>query len=142
MENWKEVIGNRNDVLLSRVDEFKNFLVFSERKNGLVQMRIRKLSDNSEHYLDFGEPAYTVSSGGNPEYKSATFRYNYSSLTTPSSVYEYNPASKTKKLLKQQEVLGGYNPADYVTERLYATATDGTKVPVSVVYKKGLVKRR
>jgi oligopeptidase B len=139
-ENWKEVIPVREDVLIAGIDEFKKFLVIKERKNGLMQMRINDLVDGKEHYLDFGEPAYTASSGGNPDYGTKTFRYNYSSLKTPSSVYEYDPVQKTKKLLKQQEVLGGYNPENYVTERLYATATDGSKVPVSLVYKKGLIK--
>jgi oligopeptidase B len=139
-ENWKEVIPVREDVLIAGIDEFKKFLVIKERKNGLMQMRINDLVDGKEHYLDFGEPAYTASSGGNPDYGTKTFRYNYSSLKTPSSVYEYDPVQKTKKLLKQQEVLGGYNPDNYVTERLYATATDGSKVPVSLVYKKGLIK--
>ncbi|MDB5192667.1 MAG: protease 2, partial [Segetibacter sp.] len=139
-DNWKDVIPHRTDVLLSGVEEFKNFLVISERKNGLVQLRVRKLANNEEHYLDFGEPAYTANVGGNPEYNTTTLRYNYSSMTTPSSVYDYNLVSKSKKLMKQQEVLGGYSPADYVTERVYATAKDGTKVPVSIVYKKGFKK--
>ncbi len=139
-ENWKDVIAPREDVLISNVDEFKNFLVISERKNGLVQMQIRDLSNNQEHYLDFGEPAYTADAGINPEYNSTTFRFNYSSLTTPPSVYDYNLAQRTRKLMKQQEVVGGYNPADYISERIYATAMDGTKIPVSIVYKKGFVK--
>ena len=136
-ETWKELIPNREDVLLSNVEEFKNFFVISERKNGLAEMRIKKLSDNSEYYLDFGESAYRANVSDNPEYDSKTLRYSYSSLTTPSSVYDYDMISKTKKLMKQQEVVGGYNPSDYVSERLYATATDGTKIPVSLVYKKG-----
>jgi oligopeptidase B len=139
-ENWTEVIPNRDDVLLSGVEEFKNYLVISERKNGLVQLMVKDLKNNQEHYIDFGEPAYAASVGGNPEYNSTILRYNYSSLTTPTSVYDYNMYAKTKQLMKQQEVLGGYNPADYVTERMYATATDGTKIPVSIVYKKGFVK--
>jgi len=140
MENWKEVIPHRKDVLLSGIEEFKNFLVISERKNGLVQLRVKDLKNNSESYLDFGEPAYAAFVGGNPEYNTANLRYNYTSLTTPQSVYDYNMISKQKKLMKQQEVLGGYNTTDYVTERLYATATDGTKIPLSVVYKKGFKK--
>jgi oligopeptidase B len=139
-ENWTEVIPNRDDVLLSGVEEFKNYLVISERKNGLVQLMVKDLKNNQEHYIDFGEPAYAASVGGNPEYNSTILRYNYSSLTTPTSVYDYNMYAKTKQLMKQQEVLGGYNAADYVTERMYATATDGTKIPVSIVYKKGFVK--
>ena len=98
-ENWQEVIPVREDVLIAGIDEFKNFLVIKERKNGLVQMRINDLVDGKEHYLDFGEPAYTASSGGNPDYTTKTFRYNYSSLKTPSSVYEYDHgATKPKSL--------------------------------------------
>ncbi|WP_242692105.1 S9 family peptidase [Aridibaculum aurantiacum] len=139
-ENWKEVIPHRTDVLLSGVEEFKDFIVVSERKNGLVQLRVRKLAGDQEHYLDFGEPAYTANVAGNPEYKTTTLRYNYSSLTTPASVYDYNLVNKTKQLMKQQEVLGGYDASEYVTERLYATAKDGTRIPMSIVYKKGFKK--
>lgn len=138
--NWKEVIPYRKDVLLSGIEEFKNFLVIQERKNGLVQLRIRNLKNNNESYLDFGEPAYAANVGANPEYNTTTLRYDYTSLTTPSSVYDYNMVTKQKKLMKQQEVLGGYDATDYVTERLYATAVAGTKIPVSIVYKKGFKK--
>ncbi len=138
--SWKEVIPNRNDVLLENVEEFKDFIVLGERKNGLVTMRTRNLKTNAENYINFGEAAYYAEFGANPEYNSTTLRYIYTSLTTPFSVYDYNMATKAKKLMKQQEVLGGYNPKDYVTERLYATATDGTKIPISLVYKKGFKK--
>lgn len=138
--NWKEVIPNRKDVLLEDVEEFKDFLVISERKNGLVQLGVRNLKDNTEHYIDFGEAAYSAYTGGNPEYNSNTLRYGYTSLTTPSSTFDYNIVSKEKKLMKQREVLGGYIPDDYFTERIYATAKDGTKVPISLVYKKGFKK--
>lgn len=139
-ENWKEVIPHRSDVLLSDVDEFKDFVVVSERKNGLTQVAIRNLKTGGEHYLDFGEAAYTAYPSANPEYDTQVLRYGYTSLTTPSSTYDYDMVAKNKTMLKQQEVVGGYNPADYVTERLYATAADGTKVPISVVYKKGFKK--
>lgn len=138
--NWKEVIPVRSDVLLQSVEEFKDFIVINERKDGLVKLRIRNLADNSEHYLDFGEPAYAANFGSNPEYNSSTVRYGYTSLTTPSSVFDYNMATKEKTLKKQQEVLGGYNSADYTSERLYATAKDGTIVPISLVYKNGFKK--
>jgi len=138
-ENWKEVIPHRKEVLLEEVEEFKDFLVISERKNGLMQLRIRPLN-GPEHYIDFGEPAYTAAVGSNPEYNSKTLRYSYTSMTTPVSVYDYNMGTKAKKLMKQQEVIGGYDAADYTTERLYATAKDGTKIPISIVYKKGLKK--
>ncbi len=138
--NWKEIIPVRADVLLQGVEEFKDFIVINERKEGLVKMRIRNLKDNSEHFIDFGEAAYSANFGANPEYNSTNLRYGYTSLTTPNSVYDYNMVSHAKKLMKQQEVLGGYNPKDYVTERFYVTAKDGTKVPVSLVYKKGFKK--
>lgn len=137
---WKEVIPHREDVLLTGIEEFKNFLVISERKNGLAQLRIKDLKNNNESYLNFDEPAYTAYVGANPEYNTTTLRYNYTSLTTPSSEFDYNMITKQKKLMKQQDVLGGYNSKDYLTERLYATAMDGTKIPVSIVYKKGFKK--
>ncbi|WP_281324239.1 S9 family peptidase [Flavobacterium sp. IMCC34518] len=135
-DNWKEVIPNRSDVLLQGVEEFKDFIVINERKNGLASMRVRNAKDNSEHYINFGEPTYTADFGPNPEYNSKTFRFEYTSLTTPNSTFDYNMISKDKKLMKQQTVLGGYNSKDYKTERLYATAKDGTKIPISIVYKK------
>ncbi|MHA4893726.1 S9 family peptidase [Pedobacter sp. PWIIR3] len=139
-ENWKEVIPNRKDVLLSGVDEYKDFIVLSERKNGLTQLRIKSLTSKDEHYLEFDEPAYTAMNSGNPEYNSKILRYAYTSMITPNSVYDYNMETKEKTLKKQREVVGGYNKEDYVTERLYATAKDGTKIPISLVYKKGLNK--
>ncbi|MBX2932101.1 MAG: S9 family peptidase [Chitinophagaceae bacterium] len=140
IDNWKDYIPHRDDVLLEGIDEFKDFLVISERKNGLVQLCVRNLNDGNEHYLDFGEPAYAAYASGNIEYNTSTLRYTYTSLTTPQSVYDYDMTTKKKELKKQQEVLGGYNAKDYVTERLYATAKDGTKVPISLVYKKGFKK--
>ena len=138
--SWKEIIPVRKDVLLQSVEEFRDFIVINERKDGLVKLRVRSLKDNSEHYLDFGEPAYTANFGANPEYNSTNLRYGYTSLTTPFSTYDYDMVTKVKTLKKQQEVLGGYDPKEYVTERLYATAKDGTKVPISLVYKKGFKK--
>lgn len=139
-DGWKEVIANRTDVLLEDVDAFKDHLVISERKNGLLQLRVRKMQDNSEHYLDFGEPAYAANVGTTPEYNTPVLRFNYSSLTTPSSVFDYNMNTKEKKLMKEQEIVGGYDKTAYITERLYATAKDGSKIPVSIVYKKGFEK--
>jgi oligopeptidase B len=140
VDHWKEMIPNRPDVLLQGVEEFKNFIVLNERKDGLVKMRIIQLKDNTEHFIDFGEAAYSANFGSNPEYNSSTLRYNYTSLTTPPSTYDYNMDSKERKLMKQQEVLGGYNATDYTTERLYATAQDGSKIPISLVYKNGFKK--
>jgi oligopeptidase B len=138
--NWQEVIPHRTDVLIEGISEFKEFIVLEERKDGLVKMRIRNIKDNAEYYIDFGEAAYDAYISNNPEYTSTTLRYGYSSLVTPPSTFDYSLISKEKKLMKQQEVLGGYNQADYVTERLFATATDGTKIPISIVYKKGFQK--
>jgi len=139
-ENWKEVIAHRADVLLEDIDLFKDHWVITERKDGLLQMRIREIASGKEHYLDFGEPAYTAYVGANPEFNTTNLRYNYTSLTTPNSVFDYDMNTKSKKLMKEQEVLGGFNKADYVTERVYATTKDGAKVPVSIVYKKGAKK--
>ncbi|WP_126245547.1 S9 family peptidase [Chitinophaga rhizosphaerae] len=139
MDNWKEVVPHRPDVLLQGFTLFNNFLVLSERKDGLSQVRIIP-ENGQEHYLDFGEPAYVAYVIANPELDTKVLRYSYTSLTTPNSVYEYNMETKEKTLRKQQEVIGGYDPKNYVTERVFATATDGTKVPISLVYKKGFEK--
>jgi oligopeptidase B len=138
MENWKEMIAHNSDVLIQRFDLFKNFLAIAERKNGLTQIHILDLRNNTSHNLAFNEPAYTAGIGSNPDYHAEILRFNYTSLTTPASVYDYNMNSKERKLMKQQEVLGDFNAGDYITERLFATATDGTKIPLSVVYKKGM----
>ncbi|MGO3807522.1 MAG: S9 family peptidase, partial [Sphingobacterium sp.] len=135
-ENWKEFIPHREDVLISDVEEFKKFLVISERKNGLTQMAVRSLEDSSQHYLDFGEPAYTVYPSTNVEYDTDILRYGYTSLVTPSSTFDYSMSSMTKELMKQQEVIGGYNSELYVTERQFASAIDGSKIPISIVYKR------
>ena len=139
-ENWKEYIPHREDVLIEGIDEFANYLAISERKNGLTNLAIRNLKDNSQHYLDFGEAAYTVYPSTNAEYNSDVLRYGYTSLVTPSSTFDYDMKTKEKTLLKQQEVLGGYDAAQYVTERIMAKAKDGVQIPVSLVYKKGTKK--
>ncbi len=138
--NWKEVIPHREDVLLSDVDEFADFLVLSERKDGLVQLRVQNRDNGDDYYLDFGEPAYSAYVGANPEYASTQLRYHYTSMTTPNSTYDYDLTTRTKVLKKQQEVVGGYTPSDYVTERLYAPSRDGKQIPISIVYKKGFEK--
>ncbi len=140
-DQWKELIPHREDVLLEGVEEFKDYLVLSERKEGLVKLRIRENGTNQEHYIDFGEPAYTAYTSTNPEYNSSRLRYSYTSLTTPNSVYDYEMGGRTKQLMKQQEILGGYNPAHYQSERIMVTAADGAKVPVSIVYKKGFERK-
>src|SRR5690606_38317872 len=139
-EHWKEFIPHRDDVLVSDIDEFKDYVVVSERKNGLTQMAIHSLKDGNQHYLDFGEAAYTVSPSTNVEYDTDVVRYGYTSLVTPASTFDYQMDTKEKTLLKQQEVVGGYEAGNYMTERLFATAGDGTRVPISLVYKKGMRK--
>lgn len=138
--NWKEVIPHRTDVLLQGIELFHEHLVLSERKNGLTQLRVINTRTKADHYLHFEEPAYVASISVNPEFDTKTLRYTYASMTTPVSTYDYNMDTKTSELRKRQEVLGGYDPKDYVTERLYVTARDGVKVPVSIVYKKGFEK--
>ena len=139
-ENWKEFIPHRKEVLLQDIEEFKDFIIINERKDGLVNMRVKNLKDNNEHYLNFGEAAYAANFGSNPDYNNTTLRYVYTSLTMPNSTYDYDLVARNKKLMKQQQIVGGYNASDYVSERLYATAIDGTKVPISLVYKKGFKK--
>lgn len=139
-ENWKEYIPHRQDVLVQGIDEFADYVAISERKNGLTQLAIRNLKDNSQHYLDFGEAAYTVYPSTNAEYNTDVIRYGYTSMVTPSSTFDYNMKTKDKTLMKQQEVLGGYDMKNYVTERVMAKVADGTEVPISIVYKKGTKK--
>ena len=137
---WKNLVPHNERILIQSFELFKNFMAVSERKDGLTQMRIISLKDNTSHYLAFDEPTYTASIGTNADYDTDVLRFNYTSLTTPNSVYDYNMVSKEKKLLKQQEVLGDFKVSDYVTERIFATAKDGSKIPVSIVYKKGFNK--
>ncbi|WP_239468792.1 S9 family peptidase [Sphingobacterium multivorum] len=135
--NWQTFIDHRPNVLVSDIEEFKGFLAIAERKNGLTQLAIYNLNSQQQHYLDFGEVTYTVYPAINVEYNSDKLRYGYTSLVTPSSVYEYDMAKQEKVLLKQQEILGGYDQAAYISERVFATARDGIQVPISIVYKKG-----
>ena len=134
---WKEVIPNRSDVLLEGVDPFSDFWVITERKEGLIQMRIRDMKNGQEHYLDFGEPTYDAYVGRNPEFTSNLFRYRYSSMTTPTSTFDYEWKNKKRLLVKEQPVLGGFKRDNYVTERRFAIARDGARVPISIVYRKG-----
>lgn len=136
VENWEEVIPAREDVLLEGIEVFKAFLVVTERKNGLIQLRVINPRDGEEYYVDFGEPAYAAYTASNPEYSSTLLRYIYTSLTTPNSVYDFDMTTRARELKKRQEVVGGYNPDDYTTERHYAVSHDGVEVPVSLVYKR------
>jgi oligopeptidase B len=135
--HWKEVIPHRDNVLLEGFEIFKDHLVVVERENGLIQMRIMPWSGAAEHYLDFGEPAYQAYLSANHEFDTPVVRYAYTSMTTPNSVYDYNMVTREKVLLKREEILGGFNSDNYRTERLFATAKDGKRVPMSIVYRKG-----
>lgn len=136
--NWKEVIPNRDDVFLSGFEIFKDYLVLDERKEGLKQVRIIEWKTKKEHYLNFGEEVYSAWIGYNPEFNTSIMRYTYTSLTTPTSVYDYDMKNMEKKLLKQTEILGDFNSENYEAKRLWATASDGIKIPISLVYRKGL----
>jgi len=141
LDKWEEVIPHRNEVLLESIDIFKNHLVISERDNGLNKIRIKRWDDTEDYYLPFDNETYTAYTTTNVEFDTETLRYAYNALTTPASVLEFNMKTKTKTVLKEQEVLGGkFNKDNYTSERIWATAEDGTKIPMSVVYKKGLKK--
>ncbi|MCW2261449.1 MULTISPECIES: S9 family peptidase [Sphingobacterium] len=139
-EHWRAFIPHREDVLVSEVDEFKDYLVVTERKNGLSQIAIHNLHNEEQYYLDFGEVAYTVYPSTNVEYDTQKLRFGYTSLVTPLSTYEYDMVTREKILLKQQEVVGGYDTHAYSTERIFAKASDGTAIPISLVYKNGIKK--
>ena len=135
---WREVIPHQSDVLLEGMEVFDDFLVVQERSGGLRQMRITRQSTGETHYLEFGEEAYTAGISTNPEMDSQVLRYTYTSLTTPNSTFDYDMVSRENTLLRQQEVLGGFDADKYETRRLQATARDGVGVPVTLVYRKGM----
>jgi len=139
IKNWKEIIPARDETMLEEVDVFSNFFVLTERKDGLPKFRIFNTNNNSDYYLKFDEDDYYVESTLNPEYNSDKFRYRYTSLKTPLTVYDFDMNNHKQIVLKQQEVIGGYNPDDYTTERKYATARDGIKIPISIVYKNDFI---
>ena len=139
-QNWEEVIAPRDHVMIEGFTIFSKFFVIEEREGGLVKIRVKTWDGQTDYYIDFGEPTYTAGVGANPDFDAVTLRFAYTSMTTPSSVFEWDMERRTKTLLRQQEIVGGYNPNDYVTERLMAPSHDGVLVPISIVYKKGLDK--
>lgn len=136
--NWKRVIAHRKDVLLEDVSAFENHLVIYEREGGLEHVRVRNLKSGAEHRVHFPESVYTVAEGANPDFHTHTLRFSYSSLITPSTLFAYDMNSRKRELLKQAPVLGGYKPERFKTERIFAKAADGERIPISLVYKKGL----
>ncbi len=138
--NWEEVIGHREDVYLEGIELFSNFMVVEERKEGLIGLRVIPWEGDGEHYLEFWEEVYSAGISVNPEFDTDLLRFGYSSLTTPYSTYDYNMVTREKELLKRQEVLGDFDPDNYEARRIYGTAKDGKKVPMSIVYRKGVEK--
>ncbi len=139
-ENWQEVIPHREDVYFSDYEIFRDFLVITERREGINQFRVIPWKNKDEYYISFDEEVYAVHRGVNHEFDSHLFRFNYSSLTTPGSVFEFDLNTGERVLLKQQEIPGGFDKNNYETRRIYATARDGKKIPMSLVYRKGLKK--
>jgi oligopeptidase B len=134
-EHWSAVLPYRPEVKLDVTDTFREHLVVYERASGLRQIRVLELASGKEHLISFPEPVYTVRAHGNPEFDTTLLRFTYTSLVTPSSVVDYDLAARTWTVRKQTEVLGGYDPSQYRSERLSATAPDGTAVPISLVYR-------
>ena len=137
---WKEVIPHRDTVLLENFELFRDYMVLDERINGLTHFRVINMHNKTEYFIDLKEQAYTAWFSVNPEFATDLLRFGYSSPTTPTSTFDFNMKTKERTLLKQQEVIGGFNPEDYFAERLFATATDGAKIPISLVYRKGMKK--
>jgi oligopeptidase B len=137
-KNWEEVIAHRDSVMLEGMNFFEDYYILSERENGLNKMRVTEFKTGQLHYIDFPEPVYSAFPNANPEFKTTKFRFGYQSFITPSSIFDYDLKTRKRELLKEQPVLGGYDRKQYQSERIYATAKDGTKIPVSIVYKKGL----
>ena len=147
-ENWVELMPHRDDVLVEDFDLFADFLVVEERSEGLVKIRVMEWDaietqcpdsrNKQDYYIDFGEPAYSAYSLGNPDFDTHLLRYGYNSMTTPASLYEFDMKKRESVLLKRQEIIGGYEPSCYVTERHWAASHDGVKVPISLVYKKDM----
>ena len=137
---WKEVIAHRDTVLLESFELFSDYMVLDERINGLTRFRVMNMKDKTEYYIDLPEQAYTAWFSANPEFDTRLLRFGYSSLTTPNSTFDFHMKTKERVLLKRQEVVGDFNPDRYFSERIFATAGDGSKIPVSLVYRKGIKK--
>ncbi len=140
VKNWKILIPHQDDVRLQHIDVFKDFLVSVEKSQALDHLRVYNFETEKWTSIALPEPVYSVSPAGTVDFDSTTYRYNYQSLVTPPSVFDYDVKTGASALLKQEEVLGGYDAKQYASERLWATARDGVKVPISIVYKKGLAR--
>jgi oligopeptidase B len=138
--HWEDVLAHRPDVFLEGLEIFADYLVTEERFNGLTSINIKPWDGSEGHSIEFDEETYTTGIGNNPDFNSRTLRYAYSSLTTPTSVIDYDMQDRSREVKKQQEVVGGYNASLYSSERIWAKANDGTEVPISLVYRKDLRK--
>jgi oligopeptidase B len=138
--SWQEVVPHRDDVLIESITVLRDFVILELLENGLVQMEVLDRSSGELHRMAFDEEVYTAYGNDNAEYDAATFRYVYESLTTPESTYDYSPADQVHTLIEEKEVVGSFDRDDYETRRLFATARDGTQIPVSMVYRKGTQK--
>jgi oligopeptidase B len=139
-ESWEEILPHRADVMLEGIDLFRDHSVLFERENGLPQVRVTDLRTGEWHRIFFPEAAYSAYPGQNAEFDSAVYRYGYESLVTPPSVFDYDMEARTSALLKQKEVLGGYEPSRYRTERAQATAADGESIPISIVRRRDVAR--
>ena len=137
---WKVFLPHNNDVRIEGIDILKDYVSVELRKNGLSEIHVMPVNGGEINTIDFPEPVYSASLGGNPEYDTSTIRYTYTSLNRPTTLYEYNIETGESLKLKEQEVPSGFNPDDYTVERLWATAPDGVQVPMALVYKNGLKK--
>jgi oligopeptidase B len=137
-KNWREITAHRSHVMLEDIDCFADHYVTSERENGVPQLRVTEIKSGASHLIAMPEPVYVAGVNQNREFNTTTLRFSYESFITPNSIFDYDLKTRERKLLKQQEVLGGYDPQQYQSERLYATASDGVKIPLSLVYKKGI----
>ena len=138
-ENWQDIIPHRPSVLIEDIEIFKDYLVINERENGLNKLRIMSWDKSEDYYLPLSSETYTTYIGNNPDFDSCLLRYGYNALNTPGSVIDYNLKTKESEIKKEQQVLGGtFKKENYETKRIWAIAKDGVKIPISLVYKKGL----
>lgn len=139
-ENWITYIEGQDDILIEGVDVFNDFLVVTERKDGLLQLKVINLIKKEDFYIPFNEPSYVVQTSSNLLMNTNQLRFSYNSMVNPGTIYQYDMSSKTTKTLKEKEIIGGYDQKEYVSERIWAEGRDGTSIPVSLVYKRGLKK--
>ncbi len=140
IDNWTTVIEHRDAVILEEIITFRNHLVVVERDQGLRKIRVRDFESSEEYYVDFPEATYKMNLEENPEFNTGQLRFKYSSFITPNSIYDYNMSYRQRELQKQDEVLGGYDPTRYETTRVFATSVDGKQIPISIVYRRDMIR--